>query len=140
MSSGISRLLAEIETTSSLDDAPASTRLEALVQMYFRQPEADRRIEVRFRLYERFPAHDAFGIFWSVLHGLEKQPSCAMKVVEWVRRAPSGFAVRMLSTLSHSGVRELAGTDLVEYMHHVSDHQRGPRSVRDQACEHVGAG
>lgn len=63
-----------------------------------------------------------------------------MKVVESVQRARSGFAVRMLSTLSHSGVSELADTDLVELMHQVSGPQRVPRSVPDQACEHVGAG
>ena len=137
MSAVIDDLIIEIDAISSLDDEASLARLEQLVAAYFLHPQADRYIDVWFRMYERFPEHDAFGIFWSVLHGLEKQLGCPIHVVQSVQRAPSSFAVRMLARIANSGMSRIADIDLVDLMDQVSKNQRAPESVRDQAREYL---
>ncbi|MBA3502882.1 MAG: hypothetical protein M4D80_25460 [Myxococcota bacterium] len=65
------------------------------------------------RVFERFPRHDGHGVFWTILHAIERAPGFEEILVEHVMRTPTEMGVTMLQRLvnsgvTHAGVHELA--------------------------------
>src|SRR5437588_562046 len=112
MGGSIRKLLEAIESVSSVEDVDQLQRLQEVAEQYFASPEAADRLAVWFRPYERFPEHDACGIFWTILHGLEAQPGCDVLVLESVRRRPTRFPVRMINRMLNAGQTKVGEVDL----------------------------
>ncbi len=81
--------LTAISGLSSVDDAVQLQVLETALDTLFQSPLTERSLETLFRLFERFPNDDGYGIFWTMLHGIEDQPSYAPLLKASVRRALS---------------------------------------------------
>jgi hypothetical protein len=73
------------------------------------QPEFDALLQ----LYERFPEHDGFGVFWSVLHFLEACSGYEEALVRSVLREPVEFNLTMVNRLLNAGTHEINGQSLV---------------------------
>ena len=90
--------------------------LDGLVQELFAHPIDQIPTAPLFSIFERFPLSDGYGVFWSILHGLEDIPDCEPALLESLRRQPSlmslTMARRILNTPRcaklHSTVHKLA--------------------------------
>jgi hypothetical protein len=51
--------------------------------------------EALFGVFERFPEHDGFGVFWRILHGIEEVPGYEAELVGSLRRVRSRFGLVM---------------------------------------------
>src|SRR5687768_10480129 len=81
MPTDIAVLLGQLDTITNVTDETQLKNLDQLVDSFFADPRAAEHVDVWFRFLERFPEDDGFGVFWSILHALEKQASCDLGVL-----------------------------------------------------------
>ncbi len=87
--------------------------LDALVvELSQVQPPPQGAAGVLMRVFETFPRHDGFGVFWSVLHLIESIPGFEEEVLASVQRKPTEMGVTMLNRLLNHGTMLVRGTDL----------------------------
>ncbi len=84
-------------------------------------------------VFERFPDAESFGVFWSILHGLESLPGYEAELVRSVQRRPSEFGVLMVGRLLNAGRAEAAGTPLLPLLQSVAARPGLPERVRRTA-------
>lgn len=132
MSRDIREVVAEVDALRTVEDADLD-RLQTLIDEYFAFPSADHHIEVWFRLFERFPDDDGCEVFWTILHGLETQPSYDAAVVASVRRKPTHFPVLMVNRMLNGGVVTVDGIDLLELLQEVAADKTAAAIVRKDA-------
>jgi hypothetical protein len=105
-----------IDFVSALDSfTPPSGNwlpLETLLEQIFSRPVPPAETAAMLRLFERFPAEDGAGVFWSIVHGLEALPHYQALLFESVQRVPSELGVTMLGRILNSGQREIAGNSI----------------------------
>ncbi|MBI3350135.1 MAG: hypothetical protein HY020_23355 [Burkholderiales bacterium] len=79
------------------------------------QVDACGEAEIRAMLsvFERLPDEDGYGVFWSILHCLEKCPGYEPLLVESALRAPVEFNLSMVNRLLNSGITEVSGQSLL---------------------------
>ena len=109
-------------------------RLQALSEEYFSLPGASDHLDVWFHLYERFPDSDGYGVFWSILHGIEAQPTSDVCVVASVRRNPTQFPLRMVNRMLNAGITSADGVDLLGLLVEVSQNKRCSSDIRQDAA------
>jgi hypothetical protein len=132
MSRDICQVVADIDALPTADGDDLG-RLQKLIDEYFASPVAAEHIDVWFRLYERFPEDHGYGVFWTILHGLEAQPECDAAVVASVHRRPTHYSVMMVNRMLNADIRTAAGTDLLELLRQVAADERIATSVREDA-------
>jgi hypothetical protein len=135
MAEGIETLVAAIDAVDSIGGQVELKRLQELADLYFTHGKASSHLDVWFRLYERFPEEDGFGVFWSFLHGIETHAGYEVLVVESVRRYPSRFPVLMLNRMLNGGVRRAGGRDLLDLLREVAADETCRASVREDAAD-----
>lgn len=108
-------------------------RLQALIDEYFALDEAPRHLDAWFRLFERFPESDGYGVFWAILHGIEAQPGSDAFVVESVRRRPTHFPLAMVNRMLNGGISSVGGVELLDLLRSVATDERWPDDVREDA-------
>lgn len=109
--------------------------LDALLEELFQSGSASLGIDAMFRVFERYPAEDGFGVFWSILHGLESLPGYESRLVESVRKAPTHFALRMVNGLLNAGCREAGGVNLLSLLEEVVQDETTRPEIRQEAQE-----
>lgn len=86
-----------------------------------------------FRLFERFPWVDGFGLFWSVLHSLERLRGYETLLIESVRRSPGEFNLLMVNRLINGGTVSLGSTNLLTLLVEVAARPGYSDRARDEA-------
>lgn len=132
MNRDIRQIVAEIDALS-LADPHDFDRLQSLVDEYFALPEAPVFLDVWFRLYERFPESDGYGVFWSILHGIEAQPGSDVFVVASLRCQPTQFPLLMLNGMINAGIESVDEVNLLELLRSVATDERSSPTVRNDA-------
>jgi hypothetical protein len=133
MAEGIKEVVAAIDGLPSVDTTEHLSRLQEVVDCYFSSENAAEHLGVWFRLYERFPEDDGYGVFWTILHGIEATPEYEPLIVESVRRYPSQFPLLMVNRQLNGGVRQIGGVDLLELLRQVVADERCLPGVRIDA-------
>src|ERR1700733_10885117 len=112
----MSQVVECVDGITSVHDVEQLAALEKSVECYFASPEASQHLQVWFRLFERFPEDDAYGIFWAILHGIERHEGYEPLVVESVGRQPSRFAVSMINRILNAGQTHVDGANLLSLL------------------------
>jgi hypothetical protein len=133
MNNNIRNLIDELDSIKSLDDANQLRDLEVLAQQMSDSGTSNEGIDAFLRLYERFPTEDGFGIFWTILHGLEKLPDYEKHVINSILRKPSVFSVQMIGRLLNSRRTMIHGTNLLTLLADVLNDKDQPAVIRDEA-------
>ena len=94
--------IAAIDGITAVDDVGQLQVLEAALDQLFQSPLPERGVETLFRLFERFPDDDGYGIFWTVLHGIEDQANYGPLLKASLRRVPVTFNLLMVNRLLNS--------------------------------------
>jgi len=110
---------------------PARSRREAageawlelhdLVQELAAVPTSDvAAAHVLLGVFERFPRHDGYEVFWTVLHHIETLPGYESALIASVRRVPNEMGLTLLRRLLNSGVSRFDGVDLEGLLHELT--------------------
>ena len=121
-----SRDFAHDLTAFSLSAPDADWRqFESILPQLCARSWSDAEIIAALGLFERHPRGESFGLFWTLLHGLEAQPGFEPLLFASVRRLPSEFGVRMLGRLLNAdaaGLRAVATTEIRALLSEVLQH------------------
>jgi len=91
--------------------------LDSLLEELWRSGEQEKCIPELLGIFERFPEDDGNGVFWSIVHGVERFPSYELQLLRSLARQPSEMGVVMLRRLINSGVRQIDGTEMDDIVH-----------------------
>lgn len=133
MTNTLDTICEEIEALASVADENSVARLVSLTDDFFQQANAEGRLEVWFRFFERFPEEDGFETFWSILHGIERLPGYETLVVGSVERRVSQFPVLMINRVINGGITTVEGMDLISLLEAVAESPSVLPSVREDA-------
>ena len=122
----------------ALTDPDAAEQLRAFDQALMRFA-SDEPADVRagFAVFERFPEHDGFGVFWTLLHALEASATCLTELRASVQRQPCEFNVLMLHRQLNSGVQAMDGAALLDLLRAVAAHPLATVQARADAARFV---
>ncbi len=137
MTDHIEQIVAALDAISSVDDEAQLKSLDRLIATFFTHPDAPKHVGVWFRLFERFPEDDAYEMFWSVLHGIEKLPNYETELIASIRRRPSEFPVRMVNRMLNAGQTQAEGVDLMSLLELVANDQTSLPRVRESAKDYI---
>jgi hypothetical protein len=138
MADTLAEITAAVGAIASLNDTDQLQQLDGLVGDYAKlpKPDAEAGLDIWFRLYERFPDEDGFGVCWSILHMIEGyHPVSDRFVVASVQRKPTEFPVLMVNRILNGGTKAVGGVDLVVLLQSVVDDQTCADYVRNSAQE-----
>ena len=88
-----------------------------------------------FSIFERFPLEDGHGVYWSIVHSLERRGGYEQALLASVRRSPSPFALLMLNRMWNAGQRQCAGVSIVSILEEVSCASDASAKTRQEAME-----
>jgi hypothetical protein len=83
--------------------------MEELSMLESHQPQA---ASVLLGVFERFPRHDGYEVFWALLHYLENIPDYETELLDSIRRVPNHMSLVMIKRLINSGVTHIGIDDL----------------------------
>ncbi|TAA42570.1 hypothetical protein EXY25_14860 [Corallincola spongiicola] len=84
-------------------------------------------------ILERNQSHDGFGVFWSIVHGLESMDGYEAELKNSVLRKPHELSVVMLNRLVNSSVSDIAGTPINALIEQVAMDVNVPEDIRETA-------
>jgi hypothetical protein len=131
MARHVSEIIADIE-----DFKPSKGNwlgLDTLLQELLLSGSAAVGIDAMLRVFERYPAENGAGVFWSIVHGLENQPGYKSRLVESVRKVPSDFALLMVNRLLNAECRGSEGVQLLSLLEQVAQDPIARPETRQQA-------
>ncbi len=131
--SGIEPILARIDGIRSLDDDRELTILTEARAAFFARPDAADHLVVWFRLFERFPEDDGYGVLKAVLHDIERVSGYERWAVASVAARPSRFPLMMIERMVNSGQRQCDGVGLLDLLSRVASDATCPASVSADA-------
>jgi hypothetical protein len=132
----LAEITAAVQAITSLANEEQLKLLDALAIEYsgLPKPEAEAGLEIWFRLFERFPDDDGFGVCWSILHMIESyHPVSDRFVVASVQRTPTEFPVMMVNRILNGGTKVVSPVDLLALLQSVAENTSCPDSIRETA-------
>jgi hypothetical protein len=97
-------------------------------------PELDAAL---FSVFERHPDEDGYGVYWSILHGLEARGAYEPALLACVRRKPSEFAARMLNGMCNAGHKDCAGVAILHLLTEIAGSPDASEETRRSAAAYV---
>lgn len=87
--------------------------LERLLEEVFSSPQPTRYYHAIFNLFERFPADDGEGVFWSAVHGMEAVGNYESLLLQYFRRYPTLMTETLLIRMKNAGKDEIQGMPII---------------------------
>ena len=82
-------------------------------------------------VFERFPNDDGFGVFWQIVHLLERTDGVESALVDSVQRSPGEFNLLMINRLINGGIDHVGAQSLLSLLEEVAlAEQADPDSAR----------
>lgn len=78
------------------------TGLDNLLDELWSVGPTESAIPVLLRVFDRFPAKDGCGAFWSIVHGLERLPGCEPQLRRSASENPTEFKRIMLLRIENA--------------------------------------
>ena len=111
--------------------------LDELAVELFRSPVGGAGLDALFGVFERHPTHDGFGVFWTLLHGIESVPGYEPHSLQSLRRRPSLFAVYMINRILNVGERDVEGVAWITVLREILARGDIEQEIRDEADEYL---
>ncbi len=133
MSLEVQKAIAKLDSITTVEDPDELQNLEDSIQQLLASENAELGIDALLRVLERFPTKDGYGIFWSIVHGVETLANYEEKLIESVRRQPSEFSLLMINRMLNARMAEVKGINLVSVLKDVATDERQPEEIRAEA-------
>ncbi len=88
-------------------------------------------------LFERYPEHDGYGAFWSIVHGLEGIGNYEVQLANSVLSKPHEMSIMMLNRMINGGINNIEGKPILEILNEVVENELFSNSVREQASHFI---
>ena len=137
MNYNVHEIIVNLNGIKSLESPNELQQLEASVDQLFASENPKLGIEALLRVFERFPEQDGFGIFWSIVHGLESLSGYEPLLIESVKRQPSLFGLLMINRLLNSGFFKIQSDELLSILKNIAADESRPEEIRDEAQNFV---
>jgi hypothetical protein len=111
--------------------------LDELAVELFRGPVGGAGLDALFGVFERHPTHDGFGVFWTLLHGIESVPGYEPHLLRSLFRRPSLFAVYMINRILNVGEREVEGVSWIIVLRNILSRGDIEQEIRDEADKYL---
>lgn len=137
MNQSVREIVANLDNIESLETQGELARLDENVVRLFAVENPESGIGASLRVFELFPEQDSFGIFWSIVHGLETLSGYELPLIESVKRQPSLFGLLMINRLMNGGVTEIHNNDLLDILKTVAADKQQSEEIRAEAQDFV---
>lgn len=137
MGDSIQDIISILDGINSVEESAELAKLDGAVNSLFASGHPEFGIRALLHVFERFPDKDGYGVFWSILHGLESLPGYEEPLVESVRRQPSEFSLLMINCLLNAGRTHVNATDLFGLLSEVAGDPHYPASIRKEAEDFI---
>ena len=137
MGDSIQDIIRMLDGVTSVEDEAELAKLDGAVNGLLASDHPERGVRALLHVYERFPGKDGYGVFWSMLHGLESLPGYEEAVVESVGRQPSEFSLLMVNRMLNAGRTHVNGTDLFALLEEVARNPHYSSAIRKEAEDFV---
>ena len=112
--------------------------LDRLVEELFLRPITAAGIDAMLGVFERHPTHDGFGVFWTLLHGIESAAGYEPHLLRSVRRRPSLFGVYMINRILNVGEKDIGDVSWISVLKEVSSCPGIAPEVQETAGRYLG--
>jgi hypothetical protein len=129
----VSSIAGRPESLTSLDDEAQLRDLQALLDSLSPSSITPDVYRALFRVFERFPEHDGFGVCWTIVHLLEKCSGYEQYLLESVNRNAAEFNLTMVNRLINGGFEKIGPTSLTLVLTDVANNEGASASARAQA-------
>ena len=126
-------LIHALNGIKSVHDADDLERLERFAQQLHEFGASETSINAFLSIFERFPVEDGFGVFWAILHGLEKLPGYESHLLQSLQRQPAEFSLRMVERIINSGGSQIDGIDLSTLLKSIAKDSKQAPNIREYA-------
>ncbi|WP_447895382.1 hypothetical protein [Vreelandella sp. GE22] len=119
--------------------APVNDEWESLDELIDEACNAnDRRVfKPLLGLFERNQDHDGYGVFWSIVHGLEGLGGYETELAASVLSKPHEMSVLMLNRMLNGGIQAIDGRPVLEILKEIATNTAFPNSLREDAKRFV---
>lgn len=127
-------ILKDIEEFIPVDD-----EWEALDELIFEALSANdsRIIKSLLGVLERNQEHDGYGVFWSIVHGLEGAGNYEKELVLSLNRRPHEMSLIILNRMLNGGLYEIDGKPILNVLEEIALNQKFPESIREIANDFI---
>lgn len=108
-------------STFSVNDAEQLDQLSDAADYFFSELRNEEYLKTWFGLFERFPQDDAFGVFWTILHGIEKYPNYQTYLLQSLQNQPSVKGIEMIHRILNSGFTKIEDVELVSFLENIGN-------------------
>jgi hypothetical protein len=112
-------------------------RLDAVICEAVSMKRDDALDAALFGIFERFPEEDGYGVYWSILHGLEGRGDYEDALLASLRRSPSRFALTMVNRILNAGQSTCAGVPALALLEAVAASPSANPSAREEATTYL---
>jgi hypothetical protein len=98
-------------------------RLDELITELWEKGNPQIGIKELFGVFERYPKDDGFGVFWSILHGIETL-EYEQNLYESLLNNPSYMGIIMLKRIENTGLEFIAGKRINELKKNVRNNPK----------------
>jgi len=97
----------------------------------------DKIVRALLNVLERYPTHDGYGVFWSIVHALEAMTGYEAELVNSISRQPHEMSVLMLNRLINGGISDIEGKPIINILKEVSNNEVVSKDIRNQANDFI---
>jgi hypothetical protein len=115
---------------SSMEDGEQLRQLELLIAAITPSLATPELCRALFGIFERFPDHDGYGGFWTILHLLEKCPDYEQHLLDSVRRQPTEFNLCMVNRMINGGISRIGSVELIDLLTSVAEDAHASKDAR----------
>ena len=130
MSDNFQDTISTLDGVKSVEDEAELAKLDGAVNSLFASDCPALGIGTLLRIFERFPTSDGYGIFWSIVHGLESLSDYEVALIESVRRQLCEFSLLMVNRILNVGRTHVNGTDLFALLEEVASNPDYSEDIR----------
>jgi len=121
----------------SPEDEAQLQRLDELIQGFSDVQPTRQDFEELLSVFERFPDHDGFGVFWSIVHCMEHFQGYEPALLESVRRTPGEFNLMMINRMLNTDITAVGNNSLLELLQTVAASAKASEQAREIASNFI---
>ncbi|NMO18092.1 hypothetical protein HPC49_10125 [Pyxidicoccus fallax] len=107
--------------------------LDELVDELWKSGAPRQGLQALLGVFERYPDSTGYGVFWSILHGIESLGDYEPVLISSMRRAPSLFGVMMVGRILNTRLEPERRAELRSLLEAVVLNEQAPGVVREEA-------
>ena len=88
-------------------------------------------------ILERNPEHDGYGVFWSIVHGLEAVEGYEKILVESVLSKPHELSITMLNRMRNAAIETIDGRPIQNILEELAQNRSFTREIRQKAADFI---